>query len=377
MAERAEIGFSRPEEGTLVLNLSGSWRSSDPLPPPDSFQNQLYTESMTRRVSFTSDGLTVWDSAFMTFLLKVKDLCIDNDIELDLDGLPEGAGRLLQLASAVPERKGARKEVVRVPFLEKVGTSAMEAGESTVKTITFLGEATRAFWAMFRGKAQFVRSDLVLYIEECGAKALPIVSLISFLVGLIIGFVGAVQLEMFGAQIYMANLVGVAMVRSLAAIMTGIIMAGRTGASYAAQLGTMQVNEEIDALRTLGISPMEFLVLPRMLALMIMMPLLVLYADLLGILGGALVGTTIFGITPMEYFQQTKIAIPLKHVWIGVFQGWVFGILVAIAGCLRGMQCGRSAWEVGAATTSAVVTAIVWIISSCAIMTVIFQQLGL
>jgi phospholipid/cholesterol/gamma-HCH transport system permease protein len=203
---------------------------------------------------------------------------------------------------------------------------------------------------MFRGKAQFLRSDLFLYIEECGAQALPIVSLISFLVGLIIGFVGAVQLEMFGAQIYVANLVGVAMVRSLAAIMTGIIMAGR---------------------------PIEFLVLPRMMALMIMMPLLILYADLLGVLGGALVGITIFGITPMEYFQQTKIAIPLRHVWIGVLQGWVFGVLVAIAGCLRGMQCGRSAWEVGAATTSAVVTAIVWIITSCAIMTVIFQQLGI
>lgn len=377
MAKHAQIGFSRPEEGTLVLSLSGSWKSSDPLPPPDSFENQLSSESMTRRVSFGSSGLTGWDSALMTFLIKIKDLCAAQGVELDLEGLPEGARRLLKLAAAVPERTGARKEAVNVPFVERVGTSAIEAGQSSIKTITFLGEATRALWAMVRGKAQFLRSDLFLYLEECSAQALPIVSLISFLVGLIIGFVGAVQLEMFGAQIYVANLVGVAMVRSLAAIMTGIIMAGRTGASYAAQLGTMQVNEEIDALITLGISPMEFLVLPRMIALMIMMPLLVLYADLLGILGGALVGVTIFGITPMEYFQQTKIAIPLRHVWIGVLQGWVFGILVAIAGCLRGMQCGRSAWEVGAATTSAVVTSIIWIISSCAIMTVIFQQLGI
>ena len=377
MADKAEIGFSRSEEGTLVLNLSGSWRSSDPLPPAGSFENQIYAEPLAGRVSFDTSNLKVWDSALMTFLIKVRNLCADNDIELDMDGLPEGARRLLRLASAVPERKGARKEEVHVPFIERVGESTIEAGRSATETIAFLGEATRAFWAMFRGKAQFLRSDLFLYIEECGAQALPIVSLISLLVGLIIGFVGGVQLEMFGAQIYMANLVGVAMVRSLAAIMTAIIMAGRTGASYAAQLGTMQVNEEIDALVTLGISPMEFLVLPRMMALMIMMPLLVLYADLLGVLGGAFVGISVFGITPMEYFQQTKLAIPLRHVWIGLLQGWVFGILVAIAGCLRGMQCGRSAWEVGAATTSAVVTSIVWIISSCAIMTVIFQQLGI
>ena len=185
------------------------------------------------------------------------------------------------------------------------------------------------------------------------------------------------QLRAFGAQIYVADLVGIAMVREMGAIMTGIIMAGRTGASYAAQIGTMQVNEEIDALRTLGISPMDFLVLPRMLALMIMMPLLTIYADLMGVFGGMIVGVFMLDLNPIVYLNQTKAALSLTNVWIGLFHGMVFGVLIAVAGCLRGMQCGRSASAVGSATTSAVVTGIVSIIVATALITAICNVLGI
>ncbi len=243
--------------------------------------------------------------------------------------------------------------------------------------VAFLGEAFLAFIQLLRGRARFRRSDLVLIIQECGAQALPIVSLISALVGLILAFVGAVQLLMFGAQIYVANLVGIAIVRVMGPIMTGIIMAGRTGAAFAAELGTMQVNEEVDALRTLGISPMEFLVLPRMLALALMMPLLCLYADLIGILGGLLVGVSMLDLDAVVYFNQTREAVSLKHFWIGLFHSVVFGVLVALAGCLRGMQCGRSASAVGQAATSAVVTGIVSIIVATAIITFICNILGI
>jgi phospholipid/cholesterol/gamma-HCH transport system permease protein len=182
---------------------------------------------------------------------------------------------------------------------------------------------------------------------------------------------------MFGAQIYVADLVGIAMVRVMGAIMTGIIMAGRTGAAFAAQLGTMQVNEEIDALKTMGISPMEFLVLPRMLALMLMMPLLCVYADLMGILGGLIVGVSMLDLNVMEYYVETTRAVSLNDFWIGIFHSVVFGVLVALAGCLRGMQSGRSASSVGAATTSAVVTGIVSIIVATAIITIICEVLGI
>jgi phospholipid/cholesterol/gamma-HCH transport system permease protein len=194
---------------------------------------------------------------------------------------------------------------------------------------------------------------------------------------LILAFVGIIQLKLFGAQIYVADLVGISMVRFMGAIMTGIIMAGRTGAAFAAQLGTMEVNEETDALRTLGISPVEFLVLPRMLALTIMMPLLCLFANLMGILGGAVVAVGFYDVNLMIFYRRTIQAIGLNDLGIGLFMSLVFGILVALAGCLRGMQCGRSASAVGDAATSAVVTAIVAIIVVTAIITVACDVIGI
>jgi len=230
---------------------------------------------------------------------------------------------------------------------------------------------------LIRGRARFRRTDLGLYMQASGVQALPIVSLICFLVGLILAFIGAIQLKLFGAQIYVADLVGIAMVRLMAAIMTGIVMAGRTGGAFAAQLGTMQVNQEIDALKTLGISPMEFLVLPRMLALALMMPLLCLYANVMGILGGMVVGVGLLGLGLVPYYTQTVQAVGLWNLGIGLFSGTVFGVIVALAGCMRGMQCGRSAAAVGESATSAVVTAIVGIIVATAAITVICDVLGI
>ena len=310
-------------------------------------------------------------------MIKIKGYCSGNNIVFEDDALPKGVDRLLALASAVPERKGARKNAARRPVFGRIGESAIGIWQSTKENLSFIGEAFVSFLRFLVGKASFRRSDFVLFIQQCGANALPIVSLISFLVGLILAFVGAVQLAMFGAQIYVADLVGIAMLRVMGAIMAGIVMAGRTGAAFAAQLGTMQVNEEIDALKTMGVSPMEFLVLPRMLALVIMMPLLCIYADLMGILGGLIVGVGLLDIGLIQYLNQTKAALNLNHFFIGLFQAAVFGVLVALAGCLRGIQCGRSASAVGDATTSAVVTSIVAIIVATAIVTLGCNFLGI
>jgi phospholipid/cholesterol/gamma-HCH transport system permease protein len=234
-----------------------------------------------------------------------------------------------------------------------------------------------ALGALLRGRARFRISDLLAVIQDCGPRALGIVSLISFLIGLILGFVGAVQLQQFGASIFVANLVAIAMTREIGCIMTAIVMAGRTGAAFAAQLGTMNTNQEIDALSTMGIPPMEFLVLPRMLALILMMPLLTIYADLVGILGGAVVGMGMLGLGPTEYFEQTRGAVSLTSFFIGVSKSAVFGVLVALVGCLRGMQSGRSAAAVGLAATSAVVTSIVLIIVIDGIFAVVLSVVGL
>jgi len=372
-----EISLSRPTEDTLLVRLAGSWKLGQALPSADEVQQQVDSGLPVQRISFDTRDLTGWDSGLLTFLTKIVDLCKERQIEADGKGLPEGVKRLLKLAFAVPEKKDARKVAARDPFLIRLGFQAMAFGKATGEMIDFMGEAFIAFAKMLVGKASYRRSDLYLFIQQSGADALAIVSLISFLVGLILAFVGAIQLELFGAQLYVANLVGIAMVRVMGAIMTGIIITGRTGASYAAQLGTMQVNEEIDALTTMGISPMEFLVLPRMLALVLMMPLLCLYADLVGILGGAVVGVGMLDIGLVEYYVQTQTAIKLTNLWIGLVHSVVFGVLIALAGCLRGIQCGRSASAVGDATTSAVVLGITSIIVATAIITVICNVLGI
>ena len=228
--------------------------------------------------------------------------------------------------------------------------------------LKFLGEMSVTFFRLFRMKARFRAVDLFLLIQQCGAQALPIVTLISFLVGVILAFVGAVQLKQFGAQIYVADLVGIAIVHEMGAMMTGIIMAGRTGAAFAAQLGTMKVTQEIDAFTTMGFSPLEFLVLPRVIALVLMMPLLCLYADFVGVLGGATVAMGMLDLSWTTYVRETIHAVGLTDLFGGIFKSSVYGVLVALSGCLRGIQCGNSSSAVGDAATSAVVTGIVAIV---------------
>ncbi len=371
------LSFTRSSQDTLQIAFSGGWRITESLPSLSDVQRELESGSPVRSISFDTTGLTAWDSAYLTFLLQIIEESTQKQIQVSRDGLPEGVRRLLDLATAVPERKGAAKQEKRTPFMERLGTASVNLWNSNLEVFEFLGETTVAFLKLLVGRARFRPRDLWVSIQECGLEALPIVSLISALVGLIFAFVGAIQLKMFGAQIYVASLVGIAMTRIMGAVMTGIIMAGRTGASFAAQIGTMQANEEIDALKTLGISPMEFLVLPRMLSLMLMMPLLGLYSDFMGILGGMLIGVTVLDLNPMDYYNKTVEAVTLTHIWVGLFHSAVFGVIVSLAGCLRGMQCERSAAAVGNATTSAVVTSIVSIVVATSIITVVCQILDI
>jgi phospholipid/cholesterol/gamma-HCH transport system permease protein len=377
MSAPGELLLSQPSEETLTLILTGRWKLGEALPSIGEVRKKIESAPQLRRIAFDTEKLEDWDTGLLTFVSKLRKLCTGSRITLDSSGLPDGARQLLALAAAVPEKKDARKAEGKVSFLTLVGDETVGFFQSAGELLEFVGDATVAFWDLLRGRASYRRSDLWLIMEACGGQALPIVSLISFLVGLILAFVGAIQLKMFGAEIYVADLVGIAMVRLMAAIMTGIVMAGRTGGAFAAQLGTMQVNQEIDALKTLGISPMEFLVLPRMLALALMMPLLALYANIMGILGGLVVGVSILDISFIEYYNQTVSAIGIWNVWIGLFSSAVFGVIVALAGCMRGMQCGRSAAAVGDAATSAVVTAIVGIIVATAVITLATNVLGI
>jgi phospholipid/cholesterol/gamma-HCH transport system permease protein len=340
-------------------------------------QQRLAGSGTLRRLSFDAGALTAWDTGLLVFVTGVQELCHARRIEVDTGGLPDGVRELLRLAAAVPERAGARRGSAADPWLARLGAWAVGVREGAASATAFVGEAVLSVARFCTGRAQLRLSDLALHVQACGAEALPIVSLINLLVGLILAYVGVQQLALFSAQIFTADLVAIAVTREMAAIMTGIIMAGRTGAAFAAQLGTMTVNEEIDALATLGISPFDFLVLPRMLALVVMVPLLSVYGDVMGIAGGALVAIPLGDLTPALYWQKTLDALTLSHVTIGVAKSAVFGVLVALTGCLRGMQSGRSAQAVGEAATSAVVSSIVLIIVFDAVFAVCLATLGI
>jgi len=374
---RGELRCERRADDTLLVHLVGHWTIRAGAPIVTEMSQQLDARPPVRRLAFEAQALTAWDTRLLTFLRQVLETSTHRQMVVDQQGLPDGVRRLLALAAAVPEREGARRVATRLSWLAGIGTAVLAAWQGAGAMLGFIGEAVLAGLRLATGQARFRRVDLVLFVQESGVQALGIVTLISFLIGLILAFMGAVQLRQFGAQIFVADLVGLGMTREMGCVMTGIIMAGRTGAAFAAQLGTMQVNEEIDALQTMGIPPMEFLVLPRMLALMLMMPLLCVYADLLGMLAGLLIGTGLLDLSVVEYVNETRKAVHLVDLGLGLGKSVIFGALVALAGCLRGMQCGRSASAVGAAATSAVVSGIVWIIVADGLCAVLTNRLGL
>ena len=373
--QTADISLVHAADGSLHVRLAGDWQLRGQLPSTANVEREI--AARPPRVIFEADALGTWDSSLVGSLVRILDACRTQQVTADRAGLPMGVQRLLALTEAVPEKKGARREATRVAFLDRIGGATARAAEEAGGFLSFLGAATVAVGRLLRGRAAFRSSDLLLIIQRSGADALGIVSLISFLVGVILAFVGAVQLAQFGAAIYVADLVGIAMVRDMAAMMTAIVMAGRTGAAFAAELGTMKVNREIDALTTMGIDPMEFLVLPRMIALFLMMPLLALYANLMGILGGAVVGVFMLDLSWTTYYQETAAAVTLTEIAGGIFKAAIYGALVAISGCLRGMECGNSASAVGEATTSAVVTSIVLVIGACGLFAVLFYIIGI
>ena len=339
-------------------------------------ESRLQSEEITH-VRFDTSELIAWDSSVLVSISTFSKKAEEVNVAVDWKGLPEGMQSLLQLSRAVPprgERKGAKG---RTDYLELIGHSTIDVVRCMGETTQFLGESLLSLWRFVRGKARYQRSDVALFIEINGPQALPIVGIMNILLGVILGVMGSVQLRQFGAEIFVADLVALGQTREIAPMMTAIVMAGRTGAAYAAELGTMQVNEEIDALKTFGFSPMDFLVLPRMLALAIMFPILVLYADALGMFGGYLVGVGMLGIGSVEYIEQSSQAIGLGDVFLGVIKGSVFGVIVAVAGCMRGMHSGRSASAVGDATTKAVVMGIILIIITNAMFSIFTNLLGI
>ncbi|MCG7983832.1 MAG: ABC transporter permease [Candidatus Thiodiazotropha lotti] len=369
------LKITYPDPATAELAFVGDWTLHSEVCPWQHLQQQLQAQPQLKEIRLVTAELGFWDSRLLNVLQKVSEYCADCDYRLDADDLPAGIQRLLDLGSAVAERQGARRSDRGFSFLYRTGEVAIAVWQECLRFTEFAGELVLSLWRLIRGRARFRRDDFFSLLQAAGPEALPIVSLIAILVGAVLAFVGAIQLQMFGAEIYVANLVALGSLREMGAMMTAIIMAGRTGSAYAAQLGSMQVNHEIDALKTFGISIIDFLVLPRMIALVIMLPLLTLWADLLGIVGGLMVSVLVLDISLLEYLVQSRESVGWEDLTVGLIKSFLFAIVIAMSGCLRGLQSGRDSAAVGKATTSAMVTAILLIVVWDAITTILFNLL--
>ncbi len=359
----------------LSIRLIGDFHGFD---SPEN-RAHLYQAAMNvdvQRIKIDGKKLGTWDSTLAVVLYELKKKALDRGIVFQSDSLPEGLNSLLDLALTVDRKPPERNEQTD-DFLDRLGNAGIETARVVRKGLQFIGLAFGAVGRMLIGRAIMRRIDFWREMDNCGPKALLIVSLISFMVGLILAFVGAIQLKTFGAQIFVASLVTIGMIRIMGAIMVGIIMAGRTGASYAATIGTMQVNEELDALKTMGIPAMDFLVLPRIATLVIAMPLLVMWADFMGMAGGAFVGVFLLDIPPEEYWKYAWDAFGLTNFLVGIFHGLVFGFVISLCGCYYGVYCGRNADSVGVATTKAVVSGIIWMIVLTGFITLICEVIGI
>jgi phospholipid/cholesterol/gamma-HCH transport system permease protein len=350
-----------------VLGIGGPWRSHRGA-LPDAPATLVQGE-----VRFDTAALSSWDVALASALWQRLSALKRPPVQVDLQGLPEGLREILSMALAETPAAAAP---ARVPGrIARLGASTQSWWADGRRSLTFVGEVLQSVGRFLRGRSDMRWSDLAWQIEQTGPRSLPIVALVSFLVGLIVAYMGAAQLQRFGAQNFIADLVTVGVVREVAALLVGIVLAGRVGAAFAAQIGSMRANEEVDALTTLGINPVDFLVLPRVLALLAVGPLLTAFAALVGMAVGWLVAVGLYGVTPLEYVYASAQALTLPHVLIGLLKGTVYAVLVALAGCLQGMSAGRSAQAVGDATTAAVVQAIVWMVVAASALTVVFQRL--
>jgi len=375
--QQGRFDTRKTPDGGVVVELSGPWLLEHGAPTFAAFQSILKREKPSR-ILYEASHLEQWDSSVISFLVQASQEFATRKIAEDRSGLPDGLRRLVELALAVPERSGAaRGEGPREPILARIGISARWLGESINEGLGFVGRCAIAFAKLFTGKARYRTEDLMVVIQQCGADAVGIVTLISFLVGTILAFMGAVQLSQFGASIYVADLVGIGMAREMGAMMTAIIMSGRTGAAFAAQLGSMKVTQEIDALTTMGISPFEFLVLPRMIALFLMMPLLCAFSDVVGMLGGAAVGVGMLDVPFKSYYRETIHAVSITNFMLGLIKSAAYGLLIAIAGCFYGFKCGSSSSAVGDAATGAVVAGIVMVVVACGLFAVVTNIIGI
>lgn len=364
--------IERASDAATVLRLCGEWGAARRLPTSGALSSTLRRER-PQRVIIDGSELESGHPRVAAVIHALEQRLRADDIDVEQRALPDSVRSLTGLARPAPQPRGAPRQT---RWVARVGALGRGQYEAVVRVAALVGNAAAATPRLSVGRAQARWTDFVALIRETGATSLPVVTVVNLLIGAVLGFVGAVQLNAFGAGLYLADLVGIAVAREMAAIMTAFIMAGRIGATFAAHLATMEANEEIDALKMIGVAPFEYLVLPRLAALTLMMPLLFLYAATLGIVGGMIVGDLVLNTSPMSFLGRLEDAVAMRHFVIGFIKAICFGVLIALASCHMGMRAGRNAAEVGRAATRTVVVSIIGIIVIDAIFALCTNALG-
>lgn len=336
---------------------------------------QVLQQSKPSRVVIDASGVTYCDGAGVALLLKLQDQQRSAGGHFAIVALRDEFQRLLDLYGQIPTEGVGKHGQERLPFIEQIGRASFEIWKDLRILVAFTGQLTVTLLRVAAHPRQVRWRDMWHVAELAGVNAAPIVALIGFLLGLIMAFQSAIPMRRFGADIFVANLVGLSMVRELGPLVTAILLAGRSGSAFAAELGTMKVREEIDALTTMGLDSVRFLVVPRVLAAVTMTPLLTIFANLFGLIGGAVVMVSL-GYPLVTYGNQLQSAVQVRDLIGGLSKSLVFGMVVAGVGCLRGLQTTTGASAVGESTTSAVVSGIILIALVDGVFAVVFYYLG-
>ena len=360
---------------TLTFIMTGRW-DSDTTGEWWQRGQQILTQGKPRRLVIDASGVSYCDGAGVAFLIDLQQLQIRAGGDAAIQGLQEEFRRLLDIYGhiSIERPPGRRREPLSI--IEQVGKAAVVLWQDFRALLTFVGELAVTLLRAARHPSLVRWRDAWLAVEQAGVDAFPIIALIGILLGLILAFQSAMPMRRFGADIFVADLLGLAMLREMGPLITAIILAGRSGSAFAAELGTMKVREEIDALSTMGLEPVRFLVLPRVLAAVAVTPLLTMFANLFGLIGGAVVMRSL-GFPLVTYINQILSAVTITDLAGGLVKSLVYGIVVAAIGCLRGLQTASGAGAVGQSTTSAVVSGIVLIAIVDGVFAVLFYSLGL
>ena len=375
-AAEAAWASARVEDELLIVSLGGPWVTKH-IGPKQARLARIGARG-ARRARIDASALAALDTAGAWLIHRATQRLTEQGLAVEIAGADAAAASLIETARRfdVPYPPAPRPGNAALALVARVGRATIETSGQAVRLVNYLGLTVVVLSRLLAQPWRIRGTALVSHMEQTGLNALPIVGLISFLIGVVLAYQGADQLAKFGAQIFTANLVGHGVLREMGVLLTAIIVAGRSGSAFTAQIGTMNVNEEIDAMRTMGLDPMEVLVAPRIMALVLVLPLLTFYADIMGLLGGAVMATAVLDISFFQFARQINNSVPLWSFWVGMIKAPVFAFIIATVGTYEGFNVTRSAESVGRQTTRAVVEAIFLVIVLDALFSILFSFLG-